>query len=156
MCSGRHTGNQGRVKRLCHMGKRWERQIGAKRKPDLQELLSEVKGVLPAVWATANCCCSGTQVQIWTEAGWQLLSNVEIPENISCLISTQPGAHCPSTASPSWQGRVSCHSAQQTQLLNKLVPFRTVLQQPWPPHQFRHTRKEGMVGQEWLHHEEVV
>lgn len=36
MWSGTHTGNQGRAKRLCHTGKRWERQIGTKRQVDLR------------------------------------------------------------------------------------------------------------------------
>lgn len=54
--SGTHVGNQGRAKRLCHMGKRWDRQIGTKRQPDLRELPSEVdvRGFcmwsLPAAW----------------------------------------------------------------------------------------------------------
>lgn len=43
MWSGTHRGNQGSAKRLCHMGKRWERQIGTKRQLELRELLSEVK-----------------------------------------------------------------------------------------------------------------
>lgn len=123
--SGTHRGNQGRAKRLCHTGKRWERQIGTKRQLDLRELLSEVKvrqfcmWSLPAAWGYSQLLLflqPGSDLnRSWVAAAEQCLclqSNDEIPmsneenneENISCLISIQTGGHCPSTASPSWAG----------------------------------------------------
>lgn len=168
-----HAGNQGRAKRLCHMGKRWERQIGTKRQPDLRELLSEVdvRGFCmwspPAAWGYSQLLLllhpDSDQSRSWVAAAEQCLclqSNEKIPEeNISCLISIQPGGHCPRTASPSCMGGCQLPFSPTNTILNKLALSRTtVLQQPWPPQcpGSDTLQREGVVGQEWLHHEEVV
>lgn len=163
--SGTHAGNQGRAKRLCHMEKRWERQIGTKRQPDLRELLSEVdvRGFcmwsLPAAWGYSQLLLSlhpdSDLSRSWVAAAEQCLclqSNEEIPEeNISCLISIQPGGHCPRTASPSWVGGCQLPFSPTNTTSEQACPFKNnspaaALTTTMPS--FRHTtkRRSGRAG----------